>query len=291
MLASLIAFLESRSPALITALAFTLLAAVASLDYHLDDQLSFSILYLIPIAVVSLYSARASFLFCLVCAGVANSIHHFSGHPYSSGLTTIWNTLASLAVFLLTAYLLDRLKTHLAMIDNLMRKDDETGVLNMRGLQDEVNGRLMLADRYSRPVAVARIDVDGFKAVVDTRGRTAGVQILKEVAGTIGQCVRVTDIVGRVGGDEFVVFLPETDYPGAQSMFKRIHEALDRLAVERDSPISFNISVAAYKTAPATLDDALQYVDRIMYRLRQTGKMDILYEEQVGPNRAAYHER
>lgn len=292
MVVRLSGFLERRSPSLVTALGFTLLAAVASLDYHLDYRLSFFIVYLIPIAVITLYAGRAaSVSFCALTAGVMSLIAYFSVRPYPDVLTAAWNTGANFAAFLLISYLLRNLKSHLALIDILQRKDELTGVLNLRGFRDEAQGRLLLADRYGHPMALGRVDLEGFKALVNAKGRMEGAAILKEVADVVMQCVRATDIVGRLGDDEFIVFLPETDYPGAQTMFKRIHEALDRHAVQRDCQISFNISVAAYKNAPASVDEALQYVDRIMYRLKQNGKMDILYEEQIGANWAAYHDR
>ena len=137
--AKIIAFLEKRSPALITALSLTLLAAVASLDYHLGHrQLSFFVFYLIPIAVVALYGRRtAATASCLIATGVVTLINHVSSHAYPDGLAMLWNTGGTLVVFLLTAYLFDRLKVHLALIDVLLRKDELTGALNPRGFHDD----------------------------------------------------------------------------------------------------------------------------------------------------------
>ena len=290
--AGVVAFLEKRSPALVGALACTLLAAVASLNYHLDSTLSFLPLYLIPILVVALYAnRRMTFLFCLITAGAVFIVERFAINSYPGEMTIAWNTCIDLGLFLAVAYLLERLKVHLALLRALTRTDNDTGALNLRGFREEAQSRLMLADRYAHPVALGRIDIEGFNTLIDTQGRMEGIRVLKTVAGIIGQCVRVTDIVGRLGGDEFIVLLPETDYPGAEKMFRRIHDALDRHAAEGEWPISFNISVAAYKNAPATVDEALQYVDRIMHRLKKMGKIDILYEQQAGANRHAYHER
>jgi diguanylate cyclase (GGDEF)-like protein len=218
-------------------------------------------------------------------------INHLSLHPYGNAQIALWNFCTDLALFISGSYLLEKWKMSTTLLHTLITKDDLTGVLNARGFRDAAHGRLALADRYAHPVAVGRIDIDRLKSLIDTKGRDELANVLRSTANTITHCVRVTDIVGRLSSDEFVVLLPETDYTGAQTMFRRIHDALDKQAVERDWPINFSISVAAYKSAPSTIDEALQYVDRIMYRLKKMGNKDILYEEQVGPVWAAYHER
>ena len=148
-----------------------------------------------------------------------------------------------------------------------------------------------MADRYTHPVVLAYVDIDGFKAINDTLGHLEGDRVLASVAGTITQCVRVTDVVGRVSGDEFAILLPETNYEGAQIMFGRIRKALENSAAEKRWSIGFSMGVAVYKSAPSSIDEALKYVDRIMYRVKKAGKNNIIYEVQTGAHRAAYRER
>lgn len=292
MLTALIRFLDKRSSAQVTALGFTLLASVATLDYHLAYEVSLSIFYLIPIVVVALYAQRwTSFLFCGVSAAVWLFVDDMSGHLYSSSLIPIWNGCARLGIFLVTAYLLSELKVHLKLQYALASSDGLTGVLNTRAFREIFRSLLVLADRYTHPVVLAYVDIDGFKAINDTLGHLEGDRVLVSVANTIAQCVRVTDVVGRLGGDEFAILLPETDYAGAQIMFGRIRKALEQNAAERCWPIGFSIGVAVYKSAPSSIDEALKYADRIMYRVKKAGKNNIIYEEQTGAHWTAYRER
>jgi len=269
-----------------------LLAAIAALNYDAGYEISFSLFYLIPIAVVAQHAPRwISFLFCWVSAGALLIIDYLSGHPYSSGAAAIWNNIVNLGFFLTTAYLLNRLKIQQDLLHALATTDDLTAVFNTHGFKGQAHGYLSLADRYRHPAALARVDIVGFKALTDTKGHLEGNRALISVANTITRCGRVTDIVGRLESDEFVILLPETDYAGAQRMFGRMRDALDKNVAESGWPVSFSIGVAAYKHGLSSIDEALQHVDRIMYRVRKAGTNDILYEEQTGAHWAAYHER
>lgn len=292
MLTDLIQFLEKRSPEQVIALGFTLLALVATLNYYLGYEASLSILYLLPVAAVALYAQQGdSFIFCGVSAVVWLYVDYMLGHPYSKSFIPIWNACAHLGLFLVTASLLNKLKIHLKLQYELVSTDDITGVFNARGFREISRNLLELADRYTHPVVLAYVDIDNFKALNDTLGPVEGDSALKYIAETITQCVRITDVVGRIGGDEFAILLPETDSTGAQIMFDRIRKALEQKAVERCWPISFSIGVAVYKTAPSTIDEALKYADRIMHRVKKAGKNSTIYEEQNGAHWVAYRER
>jgi diguanylate cyclase (GGDEF)-like protein len=125
------------------------------------------------------------------------------------------------------------------------------------------------------------IDVDHFKAVNDGYGHSEGDRVLKSVANTLTHCVRTTDVIGRRGGDEFAVFLPETDRAGAQVMFARIQKELKLTVVNGGWPIGFSIGVAVFVALPDLIDDALKIADSLMYRVKKGGKNKLIYEEHV----------
>src|SRR5450759_1138742 len=103
----------------------------------------------------------------------------------------------------------DRLSSRMSQSWTLATVDLLTGVLNRQALLSRLDDELERAARYERPCSVVLVDLDHFKRVNDTHGHAAGDLVLREVAEVLRTNVRTTDIVGRYGGEEFMVVLPE----------------------------------------------------------------------------------
>ena len=110
---------------------------------------------------------------------------------------------------------------------NAMR-DGLTGIFNRRQLDIELQMQAARGDRNAVPMTVAFIDVDRFKLVNDRYGHAEGDQILKRVADIVSQCIRVTDIFGRYGGDEFMLVMPDTTLENAHVLCERIRASVYR---------------------------------------------------------------
>ena len=104
--------------------------------------------------------------------------------------------------------------------------DELTELYNRRYFQDELQRQLPNAERHRRPLAVLAIDVDNFKDVNDGLGHQAGDEVLRQVAAVLRQHTRSSDVVARVGGDEFGVLLCETDASQAEALANRLCEAI-----------------------------------------------------------------
>jgi diguanylate cyclase (GGDEF)-like protein len=178
-----------------------------------------------------------------------------------------------------TAHLLYALRTRLEHEATLARLDSLTQILNARAFNEVCQRLVRLAERNQHPLAFAYIDVDDFRTVNDTAGHSAGDLVLQEVASTLARRVRSTDVIGRLGGDEFAVLMPETTDAGAQTAFAKIHDELQRDAAAHSWPIGFSIGVALFQSAPSSVDEALKVADALMYRAKQAGKNNVLYEE------------
>lgn len=164
-----------------------------------------------------------------------------------------------------------RLETRL---NRLARQDPLTRVANRRALSEAGQKAMGRARRQGTPLAVLMIDVDHFKAVNDRWGHGTGDRLLTAVAGAIGGALRSSDLLGRVGGEEFAVLLPEAGMDAATGVAERIRKTVEALVVDSDQgPVTCTISagVAQFDTQPhwdRLIDDA----DRALYRAKTGGR-------------------
>lgn len=281
MFVSLVNFLDSKSVAIVVAMGLALLSSVAVLDHLTGYELSFSVFYLLPIVLVSWFSKRwVGYAFCLLSSCVWLLVDFMSSHVYSNDLIPFWNSSVRLSFFLITSSLLIELKKRLSVERNMASTDGLTGLLNARVFKELTGSLLDLAKRHRHSVVLGYIDVDNFKGINDQLGHSEGDHVLREVAAILKESARTTDVVGRLGGDEFAVFLPESDLVGAKVLFGRMHEELTRAAAKRNWPIGFSIGVAGFPDAPDCTDQALKRADALMYRVKKSGKNNLVFEDQ-----------
>jgi diguanylate cyclase len=119
-----------------------------------------------------------------------------------------------------------RARADRARIEQLAHFDSLTGLANRSLLEDRLSQAMALAHRNAAPLAVLLFDLDGFKGVNDTLGHSAGDRLLVQAAARAGGCVRASDTVGRLGGDEFLAILPDTDRDGARAVALKLLEAM-----------------------------------------------------------------
>jgi diguanylate cyclase (GGDEF)-like protein len=149
--------------------------------------------------------------------------------------------------------------------------DPLTGLLNRAAFLARVEAERNRSQRTGRPLAIAFLDCDDFKAVNDACGHLAGDRVLKTAADTLGDGVRSYDSVARVGGDEFAILFPETDEPAATCVAERLQHALRQALLDSDVGASFSIGVVVFDT-PRPTEEMLALADAEMYAVKQSGK-------------------
>jgi diguanylate cyclase (GGDEF)-like protein len=280
MLSRIDAFLKNRSSFQVAAVSLVLTAAIAALDHTTGYELSFSIFYLVPIAFAAWYgNLRLGVFLSAVSAMTWLIVDRTAGHSYSQAIIAFWNAVVRFGFFTVTAALIAKVRLQLEKEKLMARLDRLTETMNVRAFQEEVHKLLDIAARYERPTVMGYIDLDSFKSVNDTFGHAEGDNVLRTVASIMSRSVRGTDIVGRMGGDEFAVFLPETTSSGAAVVFENLREKLLTEVKERVWPIGFSIGVAVFRTAPSSVNEAVRLADTLMYRVKKSGKNSILFEE------------
>jgi diguanylate cyclase (GGDEF)-like protein/PAS domain S-box-containing protein len=158
-------------------------------------------------------------------------------------------------------------------LEYVVNHDFLTGLLNRRHFELELAKEIERATRYGAPGAVLLIDLDNFKDINDTFGHRAGDDVLKGVAGLLRQRLRHTDMIARVGGDEFAVLLTQTDAEQVRIVADEVVKALAReTAVLADQSIRITASVGVAMFDGLTDTEVLAYADLAMYEAKETGR-------------------
>ena len=154
-------------------------------------------------------------------------------------------------------------------LERHLYEDALTRVYNRRFILTQLAAHMSAARRHGRPLALAVVDVDGFKALNDTYGHAAGDQVLVAVARALREGTRAEDAVGRVGGEEFLVLLPDTDAKAAAQAAERMRAAV--AAVEGPEPVSASVGWAT-AGAEESPEDAVKRADEALYEAKAAGR-------------------
>jgi len=157
-------------------------------------------------------------------------------------------------------------------IRRLANHDSLTGLRTLRSFRDQVEEALARARRDQSEFAILFLDLDRFKPVNDTFGHEAGDCVLKEVAHRLHACVRATDAIGRIGGDEFVILAERVSADLAHQIASRIVEEMDRPFVLPwgEVRIGASLGIALYPQHGDGLDSLMKAADDAMYRVKRT---------------------
>ncbi|KAB2379868.1 sensor domain-containing diguanylate cyclase [Actinomadura montaniterrae] len=183
-------------------------------------------------------------------------------------------TLGLLVLALPPVMLLQRSLMH-QQLQAAARTDAKTGLLNAAAWQREADTELSRAQRTHDALALLLIDIDHFKRVNDTHGHLIGDQVLVGVASTLCHQLRDYDVVGRFGGEEFVVLLPGADTVEACRVAERLRGRVRRLAVPAEEgtvTVTVSVGVALFRTHGEDLIELLAAADLALYRAKESGR-------------------
>ena len=164
-----------------------------------------------------------------------------------------------------------------ARLEMLAHTDPVTHLLNRRGLVGRLSAELDRVRRYNAPLGLLLIDLDRFKSVNDTYGHLAGDNVLTEMGNLLKHATRSVDIVGRYGGEEFVVVLPETNAGGAFTFAERIREKIANhkftFGEGITSHLTASIGVANFpSTGIHSPEELLHAADVALYKAKESGR-------------------
>lgn len=152
--------------------------------------------------------------------------------------------------------------------------DELTGIANRRHLHSEAQRELARLGQDGETASAIMVDLDRFKAINDQYGHEAGDQVLRSVLEPMSQCMRPWDLVGRIGGEEFLILLSDVDQAGAAGIAERIREAIEVLDIEshgRHISITASFGIAQWD-GQCGLDELIRHADEALYRAKRSGR-------------------
>jgi two-component system cell cycle response regulator len=179
--------------------------------------------------------------------------------------------LATLSVTIAVAF--DNARLY-AQTRQVADTDGVTGIYNHRYMQEVIESEISRSMRSGQSFAILMIDLDRFKSYNDSFGHPAGDLLLHDLSRMLTGACRRTDSVGRYGGDEFIIMLPETSRQQAEVLAERIQSAYADLATDRDYDhvgVSLSIGIAIYPEDGHSRKELITAADRAMYRAKNQG--------------------
>jgi len=170
-------------------------------------------------------------------------------------------------------------KEYHAKLFNYAVRDTHTGLYNKRFIINELKNISRIARRSGRAFSIIIIDIDDFKQINDLYGHLSGDEYLKSIAELFSQSLREQDIAGRIGGEEFLIILPETTIDGALQLAVRIRKNVEDFVLNfLDFKIKTTISggVCQYENTIKDVNELLDIADQALYAAKRSGKNNVL---------------
>ncbi|MBN2190796.1 MAG: diguanylate cyclase, partial [Candidatus Aureabacteria bacterium] len=168
-------------------------------------------------------------------------------------------------------------------LKQLAHCDELTGCVNFRWIIEILNNEIARCKRYHKEVSVIMIDIDHFKKINDQYGHLIGNKVLKIFAEIVKNSVRKIDIVGRYGGEEFLIVLPQSTHEKAVEILDRIKGKLaqaDLPAEVTDMSLKFSAGIASYPLNGKGLEEIVNVADHALYQAKREGRDRIVYERR-----------
>ena len=159
-------------------------------------------------------------------------------------------------------------------LERMAHEDQLTGLPNRRRMEQVLEEEINRVHRSGQPLSLLALDLDHFKWVNDQHGHEVGDQVLIQVGVTLGARLRLTDTLGRWGGEEFFVILPDTDLVGAQQVAETLRQTTETCIHVGDTRVTVSIGVTQYDRSQ-TLRAFIQHADGLLYHAKHAGRNQV----------------
>jgi diguanylate cyclase (GGDEF)-like protein len=160
-------------------------------------------------------------------------------------------------------------------VDEIAHTDPLTFLSNRRQIMGNLQREVAQSDRYGKALTIFMVDIDHFKRVNDTFGHAAGDRVLQALANELREGIRVSDTIGRYGGEEFIILLPGTLIKPASNLAGRLLKAVRAASVDIGQATiqcTISIGIAQYRIGAETWEELLERADKAMYVSKNNGR-------------------
>lgn len=254
-------------------LGLALIAGIAWLDNVTGPKLLLNVFYLLPVMLVAWVTASTAYgLLAVLATFLVGPLETYrDGFGFYSLPVAAWNAGMRTAVFCIVLLLLAEVRKLVARLQEQSLTDELTGLANRRAFLDVAAREIERSRRYRHELSLAYLDIDAFKAANDRFGHAVGDRVLIALAGLARATARSVDTVARIGGDEFVILMPETDAPSALPLAERLRATCSRAAGTGAAPVTCSIGLVTFERAPSGLEELLTSADALMYEAKAAG--------------------
>jgi diguanylate cyclase (GGDEF)-like protein len=201
---------------------------------------------------------------------------------YIINISPVYDSLVALFVYLFIGIIVTNFRKVHRVEAVAADTDSLTGVYSSRRFYAELAKEIVRSKRYGHAFSLAYIDVDNFKQINDTLGHSIGDNLLIQLSKCLLESLRATDVVARIGGDEFVCILPEAEQIHAKSALLKAEKALKYSMEKHDWDVSISIGVVTFETLPDNVREDIKLADELMYEVKNNGKNNIAYRVRHG---------
>ncbi len=270
--------LEDDHPILWTFVGIGSIGLLGVLDTLTGNEITFSLLYLAPIVVVTwAVNQMVGLLLSLLSALILLGAEIAAGQINPSPSVYLWNTMIRAGFYIIVTYLVAEL--HKARREERLaaRTDFVSGAANARHFHELLQAEINRIQRYPHPITVVYLDIDNFKLVNDLFGHKIGDDVLRSIASELESQLRRTDVVARVGGDEFALLLPSTHQPEAQVVISKLKSNLTEAMQQKGWPVTFSMGAVTCVTPPHSPEQLINMADELMYQVKNSTKNDVRF--------------
>lgn len=247
------------------------------LDYMTGTEISFSFFYVAPILLVTWMVHQNMGVAVSLLSALAWLIAESAGNIHHSSTSYFWNTAIHVGFFIVLTHLISRLKETQRKEQLAARTDFVTGLANRRYFHELLDMEIERMRRYPHAMAVVYMDMDNFKQVNDLFGHKIGDEVLCWVAQAIRSQLRKTDLIARIGGDEFALLLPSAGLSDAKVVISKLRATLMEEVRQRNWPVTFSMGVVVCVAPPFAAEQIIDKADGLMYEVKSRTKNGVRY--------------